>query len=84
MVINWKKASETPTTRWERNYAISEEYLVAYNGEDGMVLDFCRYSHIGNCWIIVKDFNANVVAWAEITRDEFELKVMLECPNLEL
>lgn len=82
MTIDWKKPNEAPTKRWANNKAISEEYLVAYNGKNGFTLNFCSYSYVSNDWIVIPEFGTPIVAWAEITREEFELAIMLEFPNL--
>ena len=78
--MNWKPASEIPTEHWDRNHAISPEYIVLCEGKSGYdnnlpVIGISRYSFYVNDWvgccnhIGTPETILKVVAWTE---DKFE------------
>ena len=55
--FEWKQASEIPTEHWERNYAISPEYLVKCGYNNGLaIIGYSRYSYAVNRWMPCYDY----------------------------
>ena len=55
--FEWKPASEIPTEHWERNHAISPEYLVKCGYNNGLaIIGYSRYSYAANCWMKCYDY----------------------------
>ncbi len=80
MKIKWRPISEHPTDRWERNNAISNPKLVLYRVDGETKLGWVQYSYIGNTWIVLSMYY-DVIAWADISEEEFN-RIVKEEINL--
>ena len=69
--FEWKPITEIPTEHWDRNDAISPQYLVKCGEEDGKsILGYSNYSFVINSWIDVYRATSpgiyKVIAWTDI------------------
>lgn len=72
--INWKPASEAPTERWDRNPAISPNYMVLCEGSDdgNPIIGYTFYSYVTDEWVQawrttcrMSNFCHKVLYWTE-------------------
>lgn len=77
MRINWKPVTEIPTDCWERNDALSNPKLVLYSSEGKLMMDWIRYSHVSDVWLVLR-MNHDVLAWADISEEDFLKEIKKE------
>lgn len=62
--FEWKPANEIPTEHWERNDAISPEYLVKCGYSNGLpIIGYSRYSYAANRWMQCYDYTPKTTGY---------------------
>lgn len=77
MTINWRPLTEHPTDRWERNHVLSNPKLVLYRADGETKTGWAKYSHCTDSWVVLS-LLYEVIAWADISEEEFLNQVKTE------